>query len=477
MAVHNVAATIRFTDGPAAGGGAVAISQPAAVGSSGASGYTENCGGVWVTPPYQLISGAFAVALWADHQEGIDHVKFRVNGGTWVTVSEATKNSAYAPAAWIATIVAGFGVSSGGRWESDGKPLWVCELDAGDYADGQIVVQAVAYPVSGVPLIIGDLPLTANDAGTITPVVKYADSVNGNDTTGNGSSGNPYQTVGKAEIIVNGLDANHGIVYCKAGTYAYAGGSSRTNSTGWLTVSAAPGVSRANVTFTGYAYDQMPSCPLRKFKDVTFDDAPIASLTSGYKLWIDNCVFTGAATVDFTSFLYRTWVTNTHFHDMDDTVGMITDGNLTHNVVVDNILGDAFHGYWIINSWINDINPEVLPGIHSDILQYGTDPTSNVGMYGIGTSGTVRAQAMTNGNDITDAFYREVDFAAINIDNNLMIASDWRNAVFTNVRFGSANYLLVANASPFTATKVVFDSCTGGSYDPALNTIEGVTVR
>lgn len=64
-------------------------------------------------------------------------------------------------------------------------------------------------------------------------------SVTGNDTTGNGTSGNPYATISKAST-------NGNIIYLAAGTNSFGFAGTRRASNDWTTIQPAPGVDRTN---------------------------------------------------------------------------------------------------------------------------------------------------------------------------------------------------------------------------------------
>jgi hypothetical protein len=465
MATQTGSASFASVTGrPTQMGGATVLSQPSAVGSAGASGHTENCGGIWLTPPYQTFTGTFNLALWVDHQEGIDHIDIRVDGGPVVSVSVKSR---IAPPAWLATIMASYGASVGGKADTSGKPIYVQSLVASDYTDGAHVAQAIAYPVSGVPLLVGDLHFNTNNGGTIPTTIKWAAPA-GNDTTGDGSEALPYLTIGKAETVI-GANGNNGFVYLKAGSYAYAGGTTATTSTGILTVQAAPGVALGDVVLTGFTFDKLPVVTHRRFKDVTFDGVDIALQSGSGTLWLDGCVGINDFQTD-TSYT-DVWTTNCYFHDV--TSDFTLRGTKVHlNAVLANFSNDAFQGQWVVNYVVHAGGEG-----HSDVIQFGNEATTNAGAYGLLVSGAVRAQAVTNGCPLTDVMFRDCDFAAINIDNNLMIAQACRNMYFKDCVWGHDCFLLTVNANPFVATKVVFDNSSNAVFDPALNTINGVTVR
>jgi len=97
-------------------------------------------------------------------------------------------------------------------------------------------LRVVGWPRNGIPKILQHEPsstdfnydvglkFSTNFGGTLPATIKYV-SGSGNDTTGDGSSGNPYRTLSKAITAISsaqGGDVGGGHIKCKAGTYNFS---------------------------------------------------------------------------------------------------------------------------------------------------------------------------------------------------------------------------------------------------------------
>lgn len=105
-------------------------------------------------------------------------------------------------------------------------------IDPATFPDGPITVQVEAFGVydNGSTTFVDECWFLNNNGGTYTEVEKWADIVNGDDTTGDGTELNPFQTWEKA-MEQAATTANPGIsdpnlviptVFLKEGTYALA---------------------------------------------------------------------------------------------------------------------------------------------------------------------------------------------------------------------------------------------------------------
>ncbi|GAG12791.1 unnamed protein product, partial [marine sediment metagenome] len=92
----------------------------------------------WDVVPFQTFDGDFNVGVVAFHINGIDRVEFAVDGGPWLSISEMSENARV------------------GVWE-----YWAA-VRASDFADGEIELRAIAYPLVGIPRVLDSLFLCAN---------------------------------------------------------------------------------------------------------------------------------------------------------------------------------------------------------------------------------------------------------------------------------------------------------------------------
>jgi len=302
----------------------------------------------WDTVPDQIINDTFNVGVCAFHVDGVK-VEFRVNGGLVHTADDPTYNE-----------------------RTDVWEHWFA-LDPSAYADGPLSVDARAIPLDpGAPSY--DLPtqtLYADSGGTLLPgTVKWVDSVGGNDVTGTGTEGNPYETIARA---VANTPAG-GTINLKAGSYscdALGGGSSRSY---WTTIQAAPGVARDDVEVSG----GRPGTQRLKWTKVTF----WTNYTGGYhtilvgengtqSVWLDDCKAYNkagrwaASAITFGN-RYVSYVTGGITTEMADGPG----GSIIRNHTLYRITSDAFTGSsrLVVNCECIDIDPGTT-GAHPDFHQ------------------------------------------------------------------------------------------------------------
>lgn len=223
--------------------------EPAAIGT----GSTADAQVIarWDVVPYQTFSGTFNVGVVAFHMNGIDRVSLSVEGGPWVDAPFMLNRQTNV-------------------WE------YTAQLDAADFtSDGLVEIRAIAYPkTAGRARVLGgaidgtvggslhfrngnhSLFLNVNGKGTLKEPVVWADSVNGDDATGDGSQTKPFKTVAKALADVTRVhgSSDGAICYLQAGDYVWNAPSypaKVVTTDRWATVTPAPGVNRNEVTFTG----------------------------------------------------------------------------------------------------------------------------------------------------------------------------------------------------------------------------------
>lgn len=248
---------------PGAGFGG-ATGPIADVGSSG-RGYLAQPAARWTDVPYQVRTGSVRVGVAAFHINGINRVEFIANGGAAVSVSAMARNP------------------------DTGLDEYYATLDLTGVSDGLIEIRAIVYPnTAGTPRVLeGDWRPSANEvphedgehafflwsntSGTYTRTPLYI-SPTGNDSTGNGTLGTPYLTLGKCTQVLH--DAHGSLdgceVRCAAGTYSFSltksGGGESTATNRWFTIAAASGVAATDVILQ-YGADVTPK--LVRFSGVT----------------------------------------------------------------------------------------------------------------------------------------------------------------------------------------------------------------
>lgn len=238
----------------------------------------------WTTVPKIGFTTDINVGLVAFHANYIDKVVFEVNGGAAVEVSQMLENP------------------------ETGVYEYVALIKAEDFQNNEeVTVRATAYPKNAGETRSMELTLFARKNDD-TP--KYYISPTGDDGTGDGTVGNPFQTV-RGALAYNAQALFDEItVYHLAGTYTWgAGGSwgSWTNADkGWLNIEAAPGVARDDVVYNNWA---SPNLKMNGIKNIHVKGIKLINLrdqdaseiawkplgTSGQEesFWYDNCYLDG----------------------------------------------------------------------------------------------------------------------------------------------------------------------------------------
>lgn len=191
---------------PGAGNWAAFEAVVAGLGQIGSGQYDEAIAiARWSTIPRLTVAASIQVGIVAFHADEIDHVDFYLEGGNAASVSAMTLNP--------------------------DTELWDYNVtfDPASVTDGLIQIAAIVYPNSGYARVLygtfdatGDprekgehsLYLNANADSTLPVTHVYCNSVTGNDSTGDGSSGNPYASTTKAMMLLqSGGDRDGGIVH------------------------------------------------------------------------------------------------------------------------------------------------------------------------------------------------------------------------------------------------------------------------
>lgn len=347
---------------PGAGWGG-ATAEPGQIGSG-----TAKCIARWDVVPYQTItSDTFTVGIVAFHIAGIDRVEFAVEGGSWVAVATPTLNA------------------QTGVWE------YCAVLRRSDFAvDGAIELRAIAYPKSaapqgqgtgnypggGYPRLLSSLSLYMDAGALATPATKWV-ATTGNDSTGDGTQGNPYLTVNKAisEHRAAGT-ASGGYIKLGAGSWDIRNTSGlNVSATRWLTIQADDGLATGDVMVTNCAVPGT-RCPFLRIKGLTLKNDICNNEVPGEHVWIDNCnaIGNGQAT-DSGSAVNQGWIYG--FSNRYWTSCLISDdrygpgsAELIRNVVCQRI-GEALFNrpVCVINCVADSVDSLGMSGTwHADIV-------------------------------------------------------------------------------------------------------------
>jgi hypothetical protein len=309
----------------------------------------------WDVIPYQVITSNFKVGVVAFHESGVN-VEFTINGGPVSTVSRPTYND-----------------------RTDVYEYWI-EIIPADYADGEITISATAYPddTNNQPRVLSDLILYTNANGTLQNYngssIVWADCDNGNDTTGDGSELNPFQTIERAFTQAGA----GGTVYLKAGlNYQITNNHAPVNHPYWTTITAAPGIPGNEVRVLGGTNGQFDETMV-KWNNVQFymDEDPTGFFTllqfaDGQLIWFDNSEFYNERGHHTSTYLFNTqnaeyYMTGCLIRDIG-----VAAGYFQRNCEIRNIGGDIWRAaddMLIINTRIDNMDP--MPGAHADLLQW-----------------------------------------------------------------------------------------------------------
>jgi hypothetical protein len=429
---------------PAGSGFSGATAQPPAVGAVGSLGYDAKAIGRWDVVPYQTFSGDFNVGVVAFDIAGIDHVDFSLNGGAWTPVTDMQLNP------------------QTGVWE------YTATVRASTVPDGLVEVRAIVYPRSGVPRVLGGAQphstddngqyscwINANSGGTVTGLTKWVDSVNGSNTTGNGTQNAPFATIKQAEMSMQNARGrvDDCTIYLKAGTYAAPGtwtgadpGAYATSSTGWLTVSAAPGLTKGQVVINSGVARFNTS--LLRLKGLTLTSGLASDTTISPKaaIWFDGCDLHGT---DYTQDVTYAGPTtfNGGIYETDSTVHDCQNGPyntlLARNVAVSHIASDAFQdAYMIVNGSVTGTDAGST-GAHPDVAQwYHPGDIDNIICYGVIAKGCVCQGLFSEGPGLaSNVAYVNVDLAQVLNDMCSQFGGTQQHVLLWNISMSNQSCL------------------------------------
>jgi hypothetical protein len=309
----------------------------------------------WDVVPYQVITSNFKVGVVAFHESGVD-VEFTVNGGPVTTVSAPSYND-----------------------RTDVYEYWI-EINPANHSDGEMTISATANPddLNNQARVLTDLILYTNANGTLQNYngnsIVWADCDNGNDTAGDGSESNPFQTIERAYAQAGA----GGTVYLEAGlNYTITNSLASANYSYWTNVTTAPGVSRDEVRILGGTNGRFGETMV-KWNNVRFyiDEDPTGYFTlmqfaDGQHLWFKNSEFYNERGHHTSTDLFNTqnakyYMTGCLIRDIG-----VAAGYFQRNCEISNIGGDVWRAkddMVIINTKVDNMDP--MPGAHADLIQW-----------------------------------------------------------------------------------------------------------
>ena len=374
-----------------------ATAQPANQGSNADYGYNDDTIAAWDVVPNQTYTGtnqlcvaAFHAPTAAQYATGITNniakVSFAINGGTFVDVVTPTTNPV------------------------SGQLEYCASFRSSDFSfDGQFEARAIAYPITGIPLVLQSF---AGSSVSVTSILANIDrtgsalphtatyvATTGNDTGNCQSVSSPCATIDYAAgqiYTAQSSDVGGGSINLSAGTYVLGAASeptARTAATQWITVQAKSGVSPSSVIINAQgSNDGIRTNKLRLYNlTVNLTGAFVSGGLVGLgatspAIWTDHVTITGAGkgVAVGAPFATTTWsriyVTNTD-------IGYIANGpansTLVSGVTVHDILSDAFQGsFVVIGSSSSSENPTYTAN-GALTLNVGTTSTGSTTVTGV----------------------------------------------------------------------------------------------
>lgn len=414
-----------------------ATPQPPAVGNPSLPGYDAQAIARWDAVPYQDFDGLFHIGVVAFHMNGIDRVEFSANGGPWTPVYEMKLN----PRTNV--------------WE------FTATLDAAAFEDGLVEVRARVFPKhAGETRVLGgeidgtatdgmfSMFLHANSDQTLNREIRFV-AESGSDETGDGTRTKPFRTIGHAAYDASGddRDASGATVFLLPGDYEfgpYSYAKRFRSDSAWVTVSAAPGVSKGDVRIIGSTTTDGLRTDMVRLTNLTVEpDQQTTPLNAASRpiarLWLDDCVLRGTGrttSVAWWNGFEQSYSTDLHVsHSRDGLSGL-----LVRNATIENIGSDAFsNARFVVNSVVRDIDRGGVD-FHPDVFQlYGPSETfQNIIVYGLEAYNANSQGIFARGlQGVEDSAFVNV---LIELTNPVML-SQWRSPHTDHVLFWHVTHL------------------------------------
>ena len=401
----------------------------------------------WDTVPFQIFSDVINIGVMAFHIDGVSRVEFAANGGAWTPVSTMRLN----PTTNV--------------WD------YYITLRAADFQDGPVEVRAVAYPSNGVLRVLPPLRLYANSRSSLAQNVRWA-SATGDDARGDGSQANPFRTIYKAAQAVSAAGgrtgADNGVVMLTAGAYEYRrpdGSDLPVTTNTWLTIQAAPGVQREQVSIVSPPAGQQANggmaTRLVRLRNVTVKGTIDTITPMEDYLWLDSILHVGAGPNDMNTYFTLPWWTE--MYATDSTARNVVNGftmmALARNCTVDTLFADGFPGCLaVVNSTVRNqvvgvnANGEAF---HSDIWQDRSPYTDeNIILYGVTGTDNCRGTAIFLANMSQNGMaVVNCNFNLTGYPNQSQVRTRANHLLVMNNTFLGAPLLLgISNTSPVVAS-------------------------
>jgi hypothetical protein len=352
------------------------------VGSPGDAGYDAKCVAKWNCVQRQWVGKSITLGIVAFHINGIDHVSFALNNGTAVEVSSVEYNATTSTYEYLVTV----------------------DLSRLSYSSGTFRIDAIVVPsTAGEPR---KMEAMFQYKGASRPTVYVA--TDGDDATGDGSSGSPYQTIwGAVQGYASSIGGTTGspaaidglTLLLAEGSYEYngLGNVNGVNTESWLTIARSPGAAKANTKLvTPKSQSGRVAVDWVHLQDLTVDQTQNtqtikeagSSPTDGRKIWIDNCDMNGPGAIATTpeefelarqtrpvlfNYFVQSFVTDTVVTGYGDGLLVV---DYVRGCQVNLTLGDLWsYTHCIVNCSSVDCGDAAFgaSGTHRDYLQFGNN--------------------------------------------------------------------------------------------------------
>lgn len=375
----------------------------------------------WNRPPRDRISSTVNVGVLAYHISGIDRVEFVANGGTPVVVRQSAVNS-----------------------QNKVEEFYFI-IDPSNFSPRVLEIRATVYPVVGAPRVLEPLFVPVKTPGSLRS--RYV-SVTGDDTLGDGTSANPFQTLTAAVLSLraSGATCDNAIVYFLPGSYDLSAEPTPfvtiNADTDWFTLARAPSAPAGSVTITNF-----PASGVRAqmFKLVNLNLGPgtiNGVYRDGQSLYLRSCVFTGlgqdVGPSGPSAGFYNVYAVDTTIQDLCNGFG--SKAMYLRDCRFYDIGSDPLQGVkMVVNTTVRNVDRKTKTSFHPDVLQWHETNTENRIVYGLTATSYISAMGIGSGENCTN-----VAIVNTKIDN-----TGWGGTVFS---FGGVvNHMIIRN-STFTGS-------------------------
>ncbi|MDF3130966.1 hypothetical protein P0Y35_17280 [Kiritimatiellaeota bacterium B1221] len=419
----------------------------------------------WDVVPFQEVKKAMSIGVVAFHETGVK-VDFFVNGEKVAESKIPTPNPRTRVVEYQFT------------------------LDPAGYADGPLLLMAVAHPQAEghEARVLDEITLYANAGGGISiEHVLWVDGENGSDDTGDGSEASPYASLQKAVSEVD----DGGTVYLKAGKEYKLRSLKKNKEKRWTTISAAPGLSADDVHILTYGRDKNSTGrygrSFVRWKNVSmYCDRSKAGygnifyFEKGMMTWLDGSVIYDAngrfaGTQPFNGKGAKVYLTDSLQRDLANA-----GGGFQRNVKIKDICSDIFRAHSnlvAINVSIDTIDRGETAA-HPDFFQLHSPNKveENLILYNVQAVNMGAQGIFGGGGEVKDAAFVNILLEKRPKDSHLksQLTGTWTHVLLWNMTIDSQTFMFrqVAGLTEIDVRNCIFQNVTSEDAGHA-----GITVQ